>query len=257
MVTLPRCRSHWTFGKHMKPQPVVDEDWMPIVWGLMDLNMYYSSVDGVQTLKFDRPDKSSVVLSPAIAAVLFTFLGGQAAIEASWESKDHVAALFALRQLALEGVRSCRRDGDVPRFKSTLSELEIVKTVYGSGLRSGSPTETTFQIPCCSNSTVWLNGHVHPYASVVAPRVLYLSKPTKVDSNDIYLMDELLKCGLLNDDFIDRQEESVQNRAHFGSTVTRRVSEMWNWAPAEAHCVQKQNKNHAHILNARWVAVIR
>jgi hypothetical protein len=136
MVTLPRCRSHWTFGKHMKPQPVVDEDWMPIVWGLMDLNMYYSSVDGVQTLKFDRPDKSSVVLSPAIAAVLFTFLGGQAAIEASWESKDHVAALFALRQLALEGVRSCRRDGDVPRFKSTLSELEIVKTVYGSRSRA-------------------------------------------------------------------------------------------------------------------------
>jgi hypothetical protein len=71
--------------EQMDPEPVIQKYWMPVVWGLMDVNILYSGDDGHVRATFDRPDENSVVLSPALVIVLFALLGGQAAIVTGWE----------------------------------------------------------------------------------------------------------------------------------------------------------------------------
>jgi hypothetical protein len=199
--------------EQMNPEPVVEAAWMSVVWGLMDVNILYSGDDGDVLASFDRPDENSVVLSPALVIVLFTLLGGQAGIVSSWEGLEHVTALFAFRQLVLNAVRTCRSDGNLQTFKQTLSELRFTKK---------------FDIPLLSHNIVWINGPVAPYADVVTRGFFYQSKDTESDTIDVFLMFEISKCGLLNDEFIERQDENVRKRARCGFIVTKGLVKVWN-----------------------------
>jgi hypothetical protein len=235
--------------EHLKPQPLIEEDWMPLVWGLMEVNIKYWTVYGGTFPFFDRENENSLLLSPALASVLFALLGGPAAIVTSWKSQEHVTCLFALRRLILEAVGTCRRDGDVELFEKTLLGLQIVKT-------EGFPqpeSKTTVRIPRYSNSTVWINGASVAYADIVAPHVLYLTSNTHtlLDTSDVYLMDGLAKCGLLNDDFIGQQEERVRDLARYGFPITRELCRMWNGAPLEDHAALEDPTEHKSVENER------
>jgi hypothetical protein len=70
---------------------LVNKQDMPVVWGLMDVNDIYTSTENC---KFARGDGNSVLLSPALAIVLFSLLGGTASVVTSWAGQEYVTALL-------------------------------------------------------------------------------------------------------------------------------------------------------------------
>jgi hypothetical protein len=205
----------------------------PVLWGLMDVNIEYSEQLGRQTCNFDRESENSVLLSPALAIVLFSLLGGTASVVTSWAGQEHVTALFAFRQIVLQAVERCIQSDAEDRvlgLDQELSELQIVqtKTVPAAGAK------IYFSLPLFKTNVVWINGPAAPYADVVARFVLYQSKHTETDATVIFLLKELVKCGLLKSEFVKGFDSKVWERAQRGLIVTNALYATWTSASSES-----------------------
>jgi hypothetical protein len=209
---------------------LVNKQDMPVVWGLMDVNVIYTST---KNCKFARGDGNSVLLSPALTIVLFSLLGGTASVVTSWAGQEYVTALFAFRQLVLQAVVCCVQSDSEDRFTvldKELSELQIIQTKT-----IPAPTASEkFWIPQFRTSIVWINGPAAPYADVVARFVLYKSKHTETDATVIYLLLELAKCGLLKSEFVKLFDDKVEERARCGLIVTNALYATWMSGPAKS-----------------------
>jgi hypothetical protein len=197
---------------------------LPVVWGLLDLNVEYWEISGREMRKFDRDNENSLLLSPALAMVLFSLLGGMASVVSSWEGQEQVTALFAFRQLVLQAVRKYfKRRSDIATLDNELAALQIVKTKTVPA----PSTKHTFLIPYFKDGTVWINGRAAAYADVVAPFTLYQCNFTISDVIEVILFKELAKCGLLLSEFLKKRSEAVRNPAHFGYIITCGLYGTW------------------------------
>ena len=201
---------------------------------LLNHNIEYSSVKK-QKPRLVRLNERPILISPAIAVVLFTMLGGTATILPAGKAQDQIAALYAFRQEVLKILQRFRSNPEKSLAMFQLDkELEALELVH---VRERVRSPTSFIIPRLAKSAIWINGENAPFADVIAPYKLIQCKPTSIvgKTERVDLSYDLRKCGLLR----NRNNGTVV-KSKSGQVAVRAIWFMWS---------DEYNNRHTWNLN--------
>ena len=203
-------------------------------WSLLNHNIEYSSVKK-QKPRLVRLNERPILISPAIAVVLFTMLGGTATILPAGKAQDQIAALHAFRQEVLKILQRFRSNPEKSLAMFQLDkELEALELVH---VRERVRSPTSFIVPRMAKSAIWINGENAPFADVIAPYKLIQCKPTSIvgKTERVDLSYDLGKCGLLR----NRNNGTVV-KSKSGQVAVRAIWFMWS---------DEYNNRHTWNLN--------
>ena len=213
-----------------------------VAWSLLDHNLEYSSL---KTTKLLRLNERSILVSPAISAVLFDMLGSKATIYSDWKGQAKVSALYAYRQEVLKILVhfQSNHENGLMDFDNNLAKLNLVL------IRKPVPPNSTtkkFIVPSFAKNTIWINGERAPFADVIAPYMLLQCKHTSVASQrvEVDLDDELDKCGLLRDliintDTAKSNKNAKKDKGWGGLVAMRAIWFMWSDEYEDHHFAMK------------------
>jgi hypothetical protein len=201
--------------------------------------------------------KSRIELSPAITLVLLSMLKVSSTIVSGWQGLERTTALFAVRKIVIGLVdehlnatnRGDMRDEpdrlqkhprldlqDLDALDLRLSQVQLVDLGYQ---RIPDFKNDAFWIPKFGRYVVWINRAMASFADVVGPYMLLQAKFSieGMMRVTVDIFDELLKCGLLDSDFLEKQAVTDENtrerarKAHIGWVTLTGLIQQWETAP--------------------------
>ena len=159
--------------------------------GVVDLLVETSSgVGGETTTSFvdedSRLKRRSVSITPAMSMLLYNLLGVDATIYDNWEGLEVTTALHAVYLEVLDNTTTQELGVEIARLTKAVPPPGANKNIY-------IPSQVT-------TPTIFINGDKAPFFDVITNfRGLQAKHTQKGEKIDLYLGEEMQKCGLLKE----------------------------------------------------------